>query len=378
MRLSVFLAAILAVTASEPQPPIRNLVTELEIGGPDEARDEYTFASIVGLAFDKEGRVIVNDIKENVVRIYGSDGKFAYRFGRPGAGPGDFGSLLGGVFGPDGLFWIRDDQNPRVSAFELGPERATFRKSIHLQIGRPIDRTVPVSFDQQGRVFQPGTFSDPVSGKMLPYRLLIDTSGRVLRGDTLGVPKGDSIGDGVVTEAHKSGGRVSGYNRYMYYQPFGASLSVAYAANGEYARAITSAYDVEWRDASGKLLRHLKRSVKGPPLSANERRAAQKDIDEFVAMAKVTPTHGVPARKSVIRDMAFDQLGRLWIFRHVAAGDSPEADLYDANGRWMAIVRWPAGIDPARTRLIGARGDRVLAIAKDSLDVQWVTRLVMK
>jgi hypothetical protein len=41
-----------------------------------------------------------------VFRVYDSTGKFAFRFGRPGEGPGEFRAAMSGVFGPDGLFWV--------------------------------------------------------------------------------------------------------------------------------------------------------------------------------------------------------------------------------------------------------------------------------
>jgi hypothetical protein len=145
---------------------------------------------------------------------------------------------------------------------------------------------------------------------------------------------------------------------------------------------VTGRYDVEWRDADGKVLRHLRRDVTGPALSARERKEGQATIDAFLARSKLKASelrHGLPDRKAPIMGLAFDQLGRLWVHRSVPDGSPREADLYDATGKWVAIVQWPASVNPAGARLIGAFGDRVLDTVRDTTtDVRWVVRMTMK
>jgi hypothetical protein len=379
MRLPIIAAAIVVAVASQ-QAPVRTLSTDLEIGGPDEARDTHIFSSIAGLAFDSTGRIVVMDLKDNFGRVFDAQGKHVYRFGRPGAGPGDFGSALVGAFGPDGLFWVRDENNARVSAFELGPQRATFKTSVPLGNERPSpSRLVPIGF-HGGRLISPAAYRGTATGRPVPYRNCLDMTGRIVGADTVVIPKGDSIADGTVTVPMKKDGQVTGQATWYYYQPYGASLEVAYAVNGDYARAVSTKYDIEWRDATGKVLRRIRRDVTGPALSARERTKGEAQVNAFLKRAGLSASsrYRVPERKAPIAAMAFDQLGRLWVRRALPDGSNPEADIYDGTGRQIAVVRWPKNIDPMYTTPIAARGNHVLGIASDSLGAEWVVRLVMK
>jgi hypothetical protein len=278
------------------------------------------------------------------------------------------------------LFWVRDEDNARVSAFELGPQRATFRTSVPVGTARPSpSRFVPIGFDGRHLV-SPAAYRDTVTGRPVPYRNYLDTTGRIIGADTVVVPKGDSIADGTVTNPVRTDGRVTGQTTWFYYQPYGASLEVAYAVNGEYARAISTRYDIEWRDAKGKVLRHIRRDVSGPPLSARERTRGEQQVNAFLNRAgiKASSRFRVPDRKAPIAAMAFDQLGRLWVRRALPDGSDPEADVYDRTGRQVAVVRWPKNIDPMYTTPIAARDNHVLGIASDSLGVEWIVRMVMK
>ena len=79
----------------------------------------------------------------------------------------------------------------------------------------------------------------------------------------------------------------------------------------------------------------------------------------------------IPDRKQPLRDMWFDQDGRLWVQHSVTQGTPPRADVYGADGRLMFDVTWPA-----RTELDGAsRGDLVYGVRLDSLDTPSVVRM---
>jgi len=125
----------------------------------------------------------------------------------------------------------------------------------------------------------------------------------------------------------------------------------------------------------------FRRDVSGPPLSARERKVGEETVNGFLERAKISASelpHGVPDRKAPIRAMAFDQLGRLWVERSTPDGTPREADLYDASGKWISIVRWPLGVNPLSTQLVAVHGDKVLGVARDSTGVEWVKRLTMR
>src|SRR5215216_5183968 len=98
MRLPLIIAAVLAVAVAEQQqPPVRTLVQDLSVGGLDEVRDDYTFSAISGVAFDRSGRIIITDLKDNTIRVYDTTGRYAFKFGSAGQGPGEFNGAMSGV-----------------------------------------------------------------------------------------------------------------------------------------------------------------------------------------------------------------------------------------------------------------------------------------
>jgi hypothetical protein len=363
--------------AEQQQPPIRTLVPELQIGGPDETRDDYTFSAISGLSLDKAGRILATDLTDNVVRVYDANGKFAFQFGRAGDGPGEFRAAMSGVWSPDGLFWVNDEGNRRWVAFDVENARALPKATVRYESRFPNGRFHPTGFDASGNLLSPAAFR-PAPGQERPTRVTLDRTGKLLRADTIPYPPADSLGDFTVTASSGSGSEKVTRTLY-YYQPYGPTFEIAYSPTGEYARAVTGRYDVEWRDAGGRVLRRLRRDVVGPPLSARERGVGQGRIDDFVKRANISASQiprGLPDRKAPIYGLTFDQEGRLWVTRRMPDGTPLESDLYDRAGKWIAIVRWPK--DVAATTLIAARGDQVLGVARDSLDTQWVVRLRMK
>ena len=80
----------------------------------------------------------------------------------------------------------------------------------------------------------------------------------------------------------------------------------------------------------------------------------------------------LPNRKMPLQALGFDLDGRLWVERSVVDGQPGEADVYDRNGQWSAIMQWPAGVT---MRYWTVRGRTGLAVAEDEDGVQRVVRV---
>lgn len=65
----------------------------------------------------------------------------------------------------------------------------------------------------------------------------------------------------------------------------------------------------------------------------------------------------------------FDNLGRLWIRRHVSAGEDPLFDIVSHEGRVLYQVR-----APPRTRLVGFGRGWVYLVRQDTDDLEWLER----
>lgn len=58
------------------------------------------------------------------------------------------------------------------------------------------------------------------------------------------------------------------------------------------------------------------------------------------------PTCGspIPTRTQPLKALGFELDTRLWMERAVGEGQPGEADVYDRNGQWIAIMQWPAHV----------------------------------
>jgi 4-amino-4-deoxy-L-arabinose transferase-like glycosyltransferase/DNA-binding beta-propeller fold protein YncE len=71
-----------------------------------------------GIAFDREGRLLVCDFGHDRIQEFDESLKPAAQWGRPGAGPGEFKQLGAVAVGPDGDVYIADTWNNRVQEFD--------------------------------------------------------------------------------------------------------------------------------------------------------------------------------------------------------------------------------------------------------------------
>lgn len=371
---TILLATLgLGAMASVPQDAPRRVATiDLTIGGDDD-REEYSFVSISGLAFAPDGRVIVTDLRDHVVKVYDGAGQFAYSIGRRGAGPGEFNSPMGAAIDRDGLLWIRDDNNRRYNAYRLGPARATPETMVRFSHGPGVDRIAPVILDEKGQLVSIGGVHEAVGQPASHARFILARDGAIVRADTIRPPS-DSLAERSVTRA--GSGHVL-YTTQYYYQPFGPGFRVAHSPTGEYARVVTSRYDIEWLGPDGRRLRTVRRTVEGPPLSDAERKRGQEYVDDFQKRAGAgTPAvPGVPRQKTPVSRLAFDTDGNLWVERSVRDGDPRVADVYGRDGAQLTSVQWPPNVDLLGRFLVATSGPHALGVATDSLGNQNVVRL---
>lgn len=73
----------------------------------------------IGVAVAPDGRVVVTDVDEDVVRVLAPDGTESGRFGGHGDGPGQFDAPGGAHVSEDGTVWVADRGNARVVATTL-------------------------------------------------------------------------------------------------------------------------------------------------------------------------------------------------------------------------------------------------------------------
>jgi len=362
--------------AQQAAPPRWRGTIDLTIGGED-ADDDATFGSISGLASDAAGRIYVADRQDHQIRVFSSTGTLVTRLGRKGSGPLEFKRLATIVIGPDRLLWARDEGNARMLAFDVS--RIPFRNVRTVPLNQFTGGSqLPITFESEGTLVDETTLHDKKIDGFRPLRLRRAMNGEVIRTDTLAIPAGAFAAVFKVSQIQKDkAGREIGFAQSYVSQPYGAKWLRAYGPGGVQAEAMSSRYEVRITAADGRLVRTLRRTVAAVPLSTRERTESEGMLDAEVANLKLQRSKlpfGVPASKAPIAQMIWTLDGQLWVERATADGRPHEADVYDTNGRWIAVAEWPRAIEPYDSRVV-ITGRTMVTVASDSSDVESIVRL---
>ncbi len=314
---------------------------------------------VADLAADRAGRLFVADSQYNVVSAFDSTGRFLYSIGRGGSGPGEFKNPCCLVIDEQGTLWLRDTGNDRHNHYVVSNTAGRFAGQVPTSAaGYP----APLTVDMAGRLIDIGAL-----GENGVVRSHVDSTGRVTAIDSIAAPPEDSPGRHRVAQ---------GSSTSYLYQPYGPSFLVAHAPGGGWARGVSSHYLLQWIvDGDTAHTLTIRRDMIGPALSARERTAANAELTGAAARLGLTGTaipFGVPGSKTPVRDIMFDQQGRLWVELNVADGQVNRADVYDKAGKRVANAEWPGDVDLSR----GFIADRIgYGFRRDSSGVSTVVRV---
>jgi hypothetical protein len=352
------------------------LEEDLRIGSAD-GGPEYQFGQIGSIALTSRGDVVVVDRQARQVRVYSRTGTFLRSMGRPGSGPGEFSrSVADALVAPGDTILVPDVQNRRIHRF--GPD-GTLLADVPLDVSRyrPLRFDVnPSSHGMTAQLRPVGTTPGPDAPSMDELRV-IEPSGRF--GDTLlQVPSGGLFGPNIV--------------RYFTPEPMWDvtdSSTVLYAVN--------STYRIRSYDRDGVLRRIISKPSEPRPITDRDIRAFFSYLDRAWLAAGVPPSRlAVNHRRVSFAEMfpAFAVFhvgpqGTIWVQRVQAPGDlsdeaieqynfiedfgAAEWDVFDRNGRFLGVVTMPGRFQP---RLFTE--EAVYGVARDELDVQYLTRLQVK
>lgn len=349
-------AASVIGAQSTPQPIAYRGTVEVTIGGAADATAANAFGTISGLAFARDGRLVVADGALHQIRVFAANGAPAFTFGRRGAGPGDFTSPCCLTIDAAGVLWVKDEGNARYVAYRLERARAVGVATVR---GGPNVVSTParVDFDSAGRLIDLQVGFVARTRRFVTTRVRRTLQGRPVVEDTLHLPPTDSLGDVTIPSA-------TGATSYT--QPFGAVALQAVGAHGQVAYAVSSRYAVQWFDAAGRLVATVSElGARGPAVSAEERQETEAWLERLARQLKVPRAQlglTVPARKAPLQGLGFDLDGRLWIERTAAAGSEREADVVVPGGRPHLRMTWPRHID---LRTLAVTGTRALGVAVD-------------
>jgi len=121
-----------AASAGPPRiTPVRftdafTLVDSVEL----QQTDSALIVRISGVDVDRSGSILLGDVSEGNVKLFGPDGRLLRVIGRKGDGPREFKAPRYPRFGPDGLIYVADGQDGRVQVFDRA---GALRRFIRLE-----------------------------------------------------------------------------------------------------------------------------------------------------------------------------------------------------------------------------------------------------
>ena len=358
-------------------------VERIEISDP-EALFPEPFSSVNGLRELSDGRLIVSDRTERVVRVVDMTTGDSRVVGRSGDGPGEYrmpGTLLPM---PGDSTMLSDIRNMRMSVID--PDGS-------------ITRSIPLL--RSDGAFKHPTAADAEGGLYFTSSVVISReAGRAAPPDSVAVVRWDPLSDVLDTicfvrreniasagTIRLGGGGVASVSGVQH-RPFAPRDAWAVAPDGRVSVAYASDYHIEWVGRDGN-------RVVGPPTDYRPVRITRAEKEDWAerqagssAVRITTSSSGGGRSTMTVPRPDIDEIewpdekppfasdglrmspeGELWVGLHMRAGEAQAFDVFDSSGHRVRTVVLPEG-----RRFVGF-GDGVLyTIYADADDLKWLER----
>lgn len=328
------------------------LVEDLRLGAVDGDSAEV-FGRVMALEVDEEDNIYVLDSESREVRVFRPDGALSIRFGRAGAGPGEFRQVSGMTLGPDGNLWVLDFGNRRWSVFDrTGDHIAQYARGSNSNW-----EPWPGRFDLDGRLI------DPISRD------------RVVRVDH-GTNRADTFE--VTLERPELFEVATPTVRTTRSVPFSPAPIWKLDRAGGYWYGTGRSYQLVRMEFGGDTVLIVDRSYDHQPVSEAERQREVQQLTEWASGHGVQPDLArIPATKPAFSDFLVADDGHLWVVSEAQTGEFFDTydrfDVFDPEGRYLGEVRSDTPIFPHVSPVI--RGNQMIAVTVDDLHVMYVVRL---
>jgi hypothetical protein len=331
-----------------------HVVEELRIGtlegsGPD------LFGNISTFEVDESGNIYVFESQAQELRVFNASGQYIRTIGREGGGPGEFRQGIGLAWAPDGLLWVVDPGNSRISAFDTTGAYVTMKRILGGYVMMPW----PGRFDRAGSFYHYGMDIEAERGGRF-VMVRFDTLLNPL--DTIRVPRPP---DDRYFELHSETGSVTAGI------PFTASITSRIGPNGNLWFANTGNYHIYKRSVEGDTSLKISREFEPLPVSAEEIDSAVARLEWFTRQGGRVDRSRFPSVKPVLRSLYLDDEGRVWVEPIAESHESGSPiDVFDVDGRYLGRMHLPFRLGS----IPRFRHGNIYAVTFDEVGVPYVVR----
>jgi hypothetical protein len=317
-----------------------------------EGEEEYVFGNITGVAVGRDRRIYVADGQALEIRVFSPEGRFEFRFGRAGEGPGEFRSVDAVRIDPRGRVLVRDPRLLRLSRFSpAGEFETSFRlERPYIQLsgrgtlwvdgqGRIYDET---DLGRSGDVDSIGVISYTEDGELLDTALIHVGLARQILMRRGGMPQ---VGMPI---------------------PFSPALRLGVDRAGNVIAGLGGEYRLAVVTAAGDTTRIASREVEERPLPSwidDTVQARIQWLKEWAGGGEVD-AFDLPPHQPYFTSLVVDALGCWWVGREgnprVSSG---EYDVFAPSGEYLGSVQVP------RVFIYEIGEDFIAGMSTDSLDV---------
>jgi hypothetical protein len=328
------------------------------VGGVPEA----SLSGVVGALRLPSGEIAIADGTSRELRFFRDDGSFVRRFGRRGAGPGEFAAIQAiGSYGDS--VWAYDPTSQRLTV--VGPNTDGFRT---MSVGpSPSRLTLVDRSEDDSFVFVADILFDPSRGEMPPagrsrpntVYLRVAPTGEIV----------DTLAQGIGAE------RIIriGEKTIEVFRPM-LSLTASHAVRGD---------DLVWGDQTSYELRMhgpdggLRRILRRPDVDLSVDEAEYRTGVETRIAASPEPGRPglrrfyeelpVPTTRPAYARLLVGPDGELWVQDSAFNGEARSWHVFDPDGSWLGVVEMPAGFRPTQVL-----DDEIIGVWRDELEVECV------
>ncbi|HEX6367507.1 MAG TPA: 6-bladed beta-propeller [Longimicrobium sp.] len=314
------------------------------------------------VTLDPMGRAWVADAHRFQIQVFDATGKHVRSIGRKGGGPEEFGAISGMAWGPNDQLWVLDGANARFAVYDTAGKLVNTRPRNSIITISPW----PGRFDQHGRMYDVAAVPRP-DGSITSFIVRSDSAGQAQ--DTFHLPEFRPEVFSI-TQGDRQNQRTTQVG-----VPFTGRQAWTIDPEGYVWIANTGHYRIERHAFGSGIERVIERNPPLIPVTPAERGQMMENYRRYTEQGIKIDLSRIPGHHPPLSSFLFDDAGNMWASPMTSPDEGRALDVFDSKALYLGRVQLPV---TQRTALKAVRGDRMVLVARDSLDVQTVIVMRIK